>query len=261
MPQVTRNNFDATWLEPTQPAETYTKFSHIALREKQGVRPSIKAALAQAVIDHHLHYKIVARKLKKYGYSKTAAFLSSRLPRDHKTRMGNFGEVVSTEHLRQGCGYETPVFKLRFAENFGLPMRGEDIIAFRIDASGRIVRMCVGEAKASDAFHRDVVVRAHARLDKAYHPFPVSLSMIANILYDRGDDDLGEQVERIIERLATRPFPRDNWIFVITGSLPHDPFSAVEGGSKVVESLSCVDIHLSDLTSFVNDVFDQPLPR
>jgi hypothetical protein len=179
----------------------------MALREREGVRPSIKSALAQAVIDHHLHYKIVARMLKKYGYSRTAAFLSSRLPRDHKTRMGNFGEVVSTEHLGQRCGYETPVFKLRFAESFGLPMRGEDIIAFRMDNRRRIVCMCVGEAKAVDAFRRDVVASAHARLDKAYRPFPVSLSMIANILYERGDDDVADQVEGIIERLATGPFP------------------------------------------------------
>ena len=104
------------------------------------------------------------------------------------------------------------------------------------------------------------VQHAHDRLKQAYHPHPVSLLMISNILHDRGDA-LATQVDIVIETLGTKPLSRENWIFIITDSRPRDPFSVLQDSADVVENLSCVDLRLEGLTAFVKEIFDNPLPK
>ena len=104
------------------------------------------------------------------------------------------------------------------------------------------------------------VVDAHGRLKSAYHPHPVALLMIANILHER-QSPLAEQIDVILETLGTRPVPRDNWIFLITASQPQDPFVHVEGDADVLPNLTCVDLVLPELADFVEDLFTNPIRR
>src|SRR5262249_52285587 len=131
--------------------------------------------------------------------------------------------------------------------------------AFRISGTA-ITALCVGESKAMQTFDSREVKDAHTRLKTAYHPHPVSLMMISSILHDR-NDKLAEQVDIIIETLGTKPIRRENWIFVITGNRPRDPFSDIQSDAAVVENLTCVDVVLENLSDFVTEVFGTPLRR
>jgi hypothetical protein len=139
-------------------------------------------------------------------------------------------------------------------------MRGEDLVAFRIGKKKAITSLCVGESKAMRVFNSREVKDAHLRLKTAYHPHPVSLMMISSILHDR-KDELAEQVDIIIETLGTNPIRRENWIFLITGNKPHDPFAEIQADANVVENLTCVDVVLENLSDFVTEVFNTPLRR
>ena len=153
-----------------------------------------------------------------------------------------------------------PVFKLRYMDHPNMPMRGEDLVAFRLGAEGGIAGLCVGEAKTLQQFRPQQVRDAHERLKKAYHPHPVSLLLISSILHTQGSP-LAEQIDRILETLSVRVFPRDNWIFIITGDEPYDPFSVVEVADEVIENLTCVNLCLSELEAIIQDTFDRPLRR
>jgi len=258
---VDRNNFDRIWLTLGAKDLRYTKFEHSPLRESAGIRDSIKLALKEAVVDHHKHSGEVAGLLEKHGFRKASQILSSQLPRNHNTRMGNFGEVVSSEHLRQRYGYAMPVFKLRFAENFQMSPRGEDIIGFEMNDKNQILSICLGEAKTLGTYKISAVEEAHERLANAFNPFPVSLSLIASVLSEREDTYLANQVQEIMARLASKPFPRRNWIFIICGHEPQTPFDAIEIKRQIVKNLSCVDVYLQDLQDLVREIFDAPLTR
>jgi len=254
---IDRQTFDSYWFAADTPLAKYSKFGHRPIRERVGSRQKILEALRDAVRDHHVHPAAVAGALARRGFQAASEFLAARLPVDGRTRMGNFGEVLASEHLRQRYGYDMPVFKLRFMEHANMPMRGEDVVAFRLRDGRVIVGLCVGEAKTSQAFRSAEVVDAHRRLGTAYHPHPVSLAMISNILHDAGNA-LGDQVDQVLETLGTRSFPRDNWIFIITGNRPEDPFSVLQK-EEVVENLFCVNLYLEDLAALVQDLFDHPL--
>jgi hypothetical protein len=139
-------------------------------------------------------------------------------------------------------------------------MRGEDLVAFRLKGERVIVGLCVGEAKAMQAFRSQEVQDAHNRLKQAYHPHPVSLAMLSSILHTQGRP-LAEEVDKVLETLSVRSFPRHNWIFLVTGNAPTDPFSVVEAADDVIENLTCVNICLSDLEALIQEVFDRPLRR
>ncbi len=258
---ITRDNFDSAWLALATQDTSHKKFRHSSGRELKGARPAIKGALKQAVVDHHKHAEVVAKLLEKYGFKKASQLLSSQLPRSHRTRMGNFGEVISSEHLRQRYGYAMPVFKLRYTESFLLPARGEDVLCFEMGKKGRVLSLCLAEAKTLASYRASAVAEAHERLKDAFNPFPVALSLIANILYERGDNDLADQVVEIIALLSSRPFACKNWIFIISGNEPSNPFNALEQESQIVKDLSCVDIFLPDLQQLVNEIFDSPLAK
>jgi len=253
---INRNNFDSIWLEADNSCKFhYTKFQNLPLREKRGVREQVKPALIDAILDHHIHSQRIKEKLKKLGFKKTAEYFGNFLPKNDKIRKGNFGEVVTSEHLCQRYNYKMPVFKLRFMDTPNMPMRGEDIVAFEIGEDNKIIAICLGETKTLETYSKDKVKKAHEQLVKANHFQPISLSLICNILYERGEDDLARQIDEILETLASKPFTRHNWIFIITGNKPDDPFGFIEEMDSVVEDLRTVSLCLPQISIFINDIF------
>lgn len=254
---ITRDNFDEFWLASDTCEQNYTKFRFIPLKEKQGCRNLVKNALSKAILDHHLNPLTISRALERLGYAQAANYFSARLPKSKTTRKGNFGEVVASEHLRQRYHYDMPVFKLRYSENFDMPMRGEDIVAFEIDRNGKIITICIGEVKTNEDYQTAHVRKAHLRLVKTYHPSPVTLSLISEILRDRDNNDLAEQIDMIYENLVLENnFPRHNWIFIITGNQKIDPFRPLEEINGVVENLKAVHLYLPELSIFIDEIFN-----
>jgi len=256
---VSRDNFDEFWLENGSPLD-YKKLFHKPLREKENSRNTVAPFVSQAIVDHHLNRGRIADWLNKLGYVQTASEIAANLPKDDRTRKGNFGEVIASEHLLQRQGYHMPVFKLRYRDSHNMPMRGEDIVAFILTPQGKISKVCIGEAKTLTSFASRTVLDAHDRLKKSYHPSPETLSMLANILYERGDDGLGREIDRVSRLLAERGIPTENWIFLITENEPRDPFAEIEKLEDIIEPLICVDLQLSNLKVFVDDLFNNPKP-
>jgi Cap4 SAVED domain len=254
-----RHNFDQAWFAAGTLNTDYTKFTHSPVKE-DAARVRVRPPFTEAVVDHHIAPEALEGALARMGFMKTKAMLMERLPTEPRTRTGNFGEVLAAEHLRQRHGYDMPVFKLRYMDNPQMPMRGEDLVAFRIGIKRVITALCVGESKAMQNFDSRAVKDAHLRLKTAYHPHPVSLMMISSILHDR-KSKLAEQVDTIIETLGIRPIHRENWIFLITGNRPTDPFSEIQADAAVVENLTCVDVVLVNLSDFVTEIFNTPLRR
>ena len=262
MVYITRDNFDKHWLElEPEPGSKTEGFKTVRLKEADCSRDVVRGPLLSALYDHHIHPDRVAGTLQRLKYKKAAAVLIESFPKGENTRKGNFGEVVASEHLRQRYGYEIPVYKLRYADNPQMPQRGEDLVAFETNEDRTILKLCIGEAKVRSTHDKASILAAHGRLCKAYHPYPIALSLIAAVLHDRGDHDLAEQVDVLIETLAEDRFPRTNWIFVITENQPEDAFEAITEESEIVEDLTCVHLRLERLGDLIDTLFDSLIPE
>lgn len=256
---VTRDNFDSEWLAKCKPTAEYKKFRHLPVRERADARARALKPLREAVVDHHIQPESVANALTRLRYPRVLGFLRARLPSEHRTRMGNFGEVVASEHLVQRYSYHLPIFRLRFADNPAVPMRGEDVLGFVLNKKNEISALCIAEAKTLKEFDARAVEDAHDRLESAHHPYPASLPMISTILHTRGDTALADQVDRLMETLGERPVTSDHWILILHGDNAKDPFGRIQSATSVVKRLRCVNLRLEGITDLVASVFNQPL--
>ncbi|MCZ3365675.1 MULTISPECIES: Hachiman antiphage defense system protein HamA [Methanobacterium] len=252
---IKRNNFDNFWFE-CHPNPKFKKFNAIRVNEIDGMREDIKKALVEAIIDHHITpEKIDSREeLKDLGYDITADLILD-IPKSSRTKKGNFGEIISSEHLCQRYNYEMPVFKLRHSANPNVPMPGEDILAFNI-VNDEIKTLCIGEAKVLTRYNSRTVNEAHERLDYTYEVRPTSLSLVYTALKDV-DKKLAFELLKLMGTLGKHSFPRHNWIFIITDNKPRDPFKPISERSEIVENLSVISIHLPDLNKFIDEIFEK----
>ena len=260
MSKITRDTFDQFWFDE-KTARRIDRFRSISLEEVEGSRSVVESSLLAALYDHHIHPRRVAGALRRLGYERAATALLDHFPKEDSTRKGNFGEVVASEHLRQRHGLNMLVFKLRYADNPNMPQRGEDLIAFEMNEQARIVVLCIGEAKVRSGDSSAAVRSAHERLANAFHPYPVALSLISSVLHDQNQHALAEQVDGLMETIAQRDFPRQNWIFVITEYQPQNAFQALTEDLGLVENLTCVHIRLKDLGTFISRLFESPIPK
>lgn len=249
-----RTNFAQTWLEPGVPNAAYTELDHRPLREVAGARDTILVPLTQAVVDHHSHLSRIRNWIATLGFANTKAELDKQLKFNHNTRMGNFGEVIASEALIQREGYSMPLFKLRYRD-CKLPMRGEDIVAFRFDAAGVIDLLVVGEAKAYTAYAKQPVEKALERLQVCYSPHPQTLNLIAEILYGAGRDVEALAIDELISKLATNQVDQEHWIVFMTGNEHADPFACINTPRPGHPKVICVDLPLGDIQALVDAVF------
>lgn len=253
---IKRTNFDAHWLEIDEVLK-HDNFKSIRLKEVKKARKLVKEPLKKAIIEHLTRPKKMQRYKTNSKFAELEAYIAEKMPTADKVRKGDFGEIIGCEHLNQRYNYEFPVFKLRYKPVVNSPMQGEDILGFKMEG-GKIQRICVGESKFRSGHESDAVKEAHERLDAAYNPHPTSLIFISEILEDNVEtEELADQVSDLISKLGREDFPRDNWIFYITGNRPLDPFKILKNEKNIVKNLIAVNLHLPEPTEFINELFDE----
>lgn len=260
--EINRSNFDSYWLEYISISEPDEDFKKLKLKEKDDSRDSIKRALSDAIIDHHMIADEIEYYVEELGYTS----LAKRLPPKYITtkkgkiklntvRIGSFGEVVAAEHLCQCYGCLMPIYKLRYGINKKIALPGEDIIVFKMDPDGKIKTICLGEVKTSKAFASDNVTKAHEQLNKSYVE-PVAFEFISQRLFENNEADLAKQIIQIVGKLGLKNFPTENWIFIITGNDPGAPFKPVHELPLIVNDLNVVSLYLSDIHDFIDEIFE-----
>ncbi len=126
------------------------------------------------------------------------AGMPRRFPTSDKTRKGNFAEIVLAEYLIAATPAELPVYRLRHNTNIEQSMKGDDVLAFDLDANP--VRIIVGEAKFRGTPNRDAVESIVDALERSNKGgLPTSLQFVADQLFDEGKTELGARVNECAE--------------------------------------------------------------
>jgi hypothetical protein len=114
-------------------------------------------------------------------------------PTSPTTRKGNVAEVLLAEYICATCGVELPVFRLRYNPNINQSMKGDDVLAFDLDANP--VRLVVGEAKFRSHATAAAVRGITGALSRSHFAgVPISLQFVADRLFESGRAELGERV-------------------------------------------------------------------
>lgn len=253
---VTHKDFLVNWLAAS-PGQQYAKFSCTTLVEVASSRPRIAKALSEAVFVHHNDPGIYRQKLKHLGYPATADALDRR-PKSTKTRMGNFGEVVASEFLRQIRGYDIPVYRLRYNANDESSPKGDDVLAFEFADKAKRTKdtVIVAEVKVRSTFRSDAVDEAHDSLSTGKRPRPKSFSFVVDVLFREGREAEAKRLLDLSNKFGKRSLVRRSLLFLITGNTPSAPFDILDGKSRIAPGLEGLHLSLAQLSDLVTNSFE-----
>lgn len=178
--------------------QTAANVPHRVLGERPRIRAKTRASLQAALTRHHASAEAIERTtkhreaLKRLGFDSEQSKLR-RFPTNDSTRKGNLAEVVLADYVVAASGVALPVYRLRYNPNIDQSMKGDDVLAFDLDANP--VRIIVGEAKFRGVSTKKAVEEIVEGLVRSYKGgIPASLQFVADRLFEAGDAALGERV-------------------------------------------------------------------
>lgn len=154
--------------------------------------------LREIVVQHHASPEALKQTeqhreaMRRLGLGAEQALLP-RFPTNPSTQKGNLAEIVLAEYMVAASGVKLPVYRLRYNPNVDQSMKGDDVLAFDLDAEP--VRIIVGESKFRGASSPAAVKEIVERLARSHKGgVPVSLQFVADRLFEAGQVELAGRV-------------------------------------------------------------------
>lgn len=197
---------------------------HRKIVEDVGMRNAAIDQLASWIVDYHVHkhsLKVIDRKkdeerkkaiMDKHGLG---AFVDKMklLPKDENTKKGNLGEIVLIEYLKESRGFTPIVHKLQYNPNSDQSMKGDDVLLF--NPNDLFSEVIYGECKFRSTPSKRVIDDIVGNLE-GQKRLPVSMEFVANVLEDRGKQDLADNITELHMKVESGVVPVTNVGFLIS---------------------------------------------
>lgn len=207
------------WLTATDLPTSGNK-KHRKMEEIPGMRNAAIDELAQWIVNYHVHNhsrkKITeARKksiLDKHGLGHFIENMKL-LPKAENTKKGNLGEIVLIEYLKESRGFDPIIHKLQYNTNTEQAMKGDDVLLFKRD--NLFSEVIYGECKFRSSPSKAVVNEIVENL-QGLKRLPVSMEFVANVLDDRGETELADEISELHQKVEDGSVPVTNVGFLIS---------------------------------------------
>lgn len=210
--------------------------------------------LRKAIVTHHNDPEKLKRiqrgnkRLQRQGAPARPLY-----PRDERTRKGNIAEIALAEYIIATEKLLLPVYRLRHNPNIEQSMKGDDVLAFDVDA--KPARILVGEAKFRGTPRREDVEDIVEQLLKSEKVrIPASLQFVADQLYDQGRDDLAKRIEDLQFELG-RARPRIEYVGLLLGPTSAAHIVKTCTPATTPRRLAMISLGVQDPNRCVGDCF------
>lgn len=176
---------------PTNPNKKHRK-----LDEDIHLRTTAIDEISNWIIEHHIidnKIKLLERKakiLQKHEFEQYVE-TSELLPTALITQKGNVAEIILVEYLKESTTFSPIIHKLRYNPNVEQSMKGDDVLLLNPDNLQE--KVIYGESKYRSEPSKKTIEDIVANLEGSKR-LPVSIGFVANILYERKEDDLADQL-------------------------------------------------------------------
>lgn len=203
------------------------------------------------------------RKLKKIRQKlapdEFTKYLQDRhyLPYSDLTRKGNLGEILLCEYIHEITNYVQHVAKLRYNPNVEQSMKGDDVLLF--NPSNVHSDVIYGESKIRKVPDKDVVPEIVNNL-QGDKKFPTSINFVIQILRDRGQDELADELDELLCEIANKKVPirHVGWLISSKGTTMSSDVLQRTRNTLEIEpdaNLVFVAVGIDNVQQFVDDVY------
>ncbi len=213
------------------------------------------AAMRGYLRTHHARPEDLERdRLRREALARQGIILPpTRFPTNPTTRKGNWTEVLLCEYVAASCNIDLPVYRLRYNPNVEQSMKGDDVLAFDLEADP--VRIIVGEAKFRKKSSKKVIADIVASLERSSQGgLPVSLQFVADRLINEGNEIAGRKVEECAGLFVKNGLQIDHVGLLASNHLA--PRHVKEHASSSLRRLAVISMALSDGEGLVDSSFD-----
>ncbi|EAT60132.1 HamA C-terminal domain-containing protein [Chlorobium ferrooxidans] len=213
------------------------------------------AAMREFLRTHHSRPEDLERdRLRREAYARQGLTLPlTRFPTNPKTRKGNWTEVLLCEYVTASCNADLPVYRLRYNPNVDQSMKGDDVLAF--DLNAHPIRIIVGEAKFRGASSKKAVTDIIESLERSFRGgLPVSLQFVANRLIVERNEALGRRIEECADLFVRNRLRIDHVGLLASNHLA--PTHVEKNAISSLRRIAVISMTLSDGEGLVNSCFN-----
>lgn len=212
---VAPNIFGLWWNSTDLPTSGNKK--HRKMEEVAGVRSAAVDALAKWIVERvHPHSKKMIQRRKaildKHGLEEFVDKMKL-LPKAEKTKKGNIGEIILIEYLKESKGFDPIVHKLQYNTNNEQSMKGDDVLLF--NTNDLFSEVIYGECKFRGNPSKQSIAEIVNNL-QGLKRLPVSMEFVANVLEDRGEAELADNITELHLKVESGIVPVTNVGFLIS---------------------------------------------
>ncbi len=219
--------------------------------ERNGGRALVLESLIQTVADHLVDLEVIE---KMGGFTQSQHVLKHRLPQRKTERSGDLGEILATEYISQKTSFAVPIKRLRFKDDRGSAMRGDDVIA--IQRTRNRTKVLKAEAKSRAALAGAVIEQARDGLGKYRgRPNPSTLAFIEYLLR-KEDRDAEAEIFKSLQQSTIRARDVAHLIFTLSGNNPSTLLASQADPIQRGISLQLCGCRVADHGAFVASVFE-----
>jgi len=213
------------WLKYEDLPATKNKI-HRKLTENEGTRESAVEQIADWIIKHHIGENTIKRLKRrkiigKYDLDEYLR-LQKMLPEAEKTMRGNGAEIVLAEYLQEASPHELLLYKLRYNPNVSQSIKGDDVLLFNKESLHESI--ILGESKFRKTPTKAVVEEVMDEFGESMKK-PLSITFVANILGDLGEEELANELEELNILVKLDKVPVVNVGFLLSN---HNTWNHVE---------------------------------
>ncbi len=231
---------------------TDTKKQHRMLTEVDST--SLTSHLRRAVITHHNEPEKIKRiqqgnkRLQRQGAPPRPLY-----PLNESTRKGNIAEIALAEYVIATERLALPVYRLRYNPNIEQSMKGDDVLAFDVDA--KPARILVGEAKFRGTPRREDVEDIVEQLLKSEKArIPASLQFVADQLYRQQENELAMKIEALQFDIG-RGRPRIDYVGLLLGPSSSTHIVKTYTPATTPRRIAMISLAVGDPDRCVSDCF------
>jgi Cap4 SAVED domain len=177
------------------------------------------SAVAAAVPDYYVDPKRIAGLLRKLGKEAAAMHVEQKLPTQASIRSGDLGEILCNAYVHEATPFSLGIKRLRWKDHRNMSMRGEDVLAFKLDPKGGPLKILKAEVKSRAGMRTGVIDEARAALSANNGlPSPHALAFVADRSNEAGDTALGDALDKAQLMHGIRSGHVSHMLFTFSGN-------------------------------------------